>query len=1306
MTLRALRVEQTAKVEGAEIPSWVPDYPLEEQNVSAALCSGVKSVSPDDTARQQEAPRHARRSGAQRRTAPSIDAELVELEARYRAESRWDDLVNLYLSRIELLEGAPKAALLEQLADVVWEELRDATAATDALVEALAIDPECDGTAEFLESIAVSRDGGWTALVDAIAAKILLVEDNPTKARLAERVVRWARGEMNDPGTADRFLASMRTFDPAHPLVHQRLATVYGGAGAWDSQREALVRALSRAERDEDRRALLVSLGQLHEDKIPNSKLANEHYELALTLDPCCMPALEGLERLCRIAEQYARLAEILDAQVDAGMEAPVRAKALVRLGELLEHRFVRPREALEKYALALEIDPSTPHAADGLERCWQAVRDWGMLATVLERRAANAADPLEAIAALERLGEVRESKQQDLEGAFTAWRRVYELDTCHATAIQRLARLCEKQGDVTAAAAYRARLADLAEDPREKARIHVVVGEMLAPPDRDPACARIHFERAVEMDPRNAGAWEQLQKLAEREGDMMYATFCLERRAEQTESARAKAVLLVELARLRASLGDSRGALATFEYAFETDATNEAAARAVLEDWSRREKWQDAQRACEVLLAAATRDGDARTVLKLLRLSTRIALAVGDVDRALVAAAAALDMSQADAGARDDLLHVCHEVRGRPELHERIRTLVAPIAKDAMDLPPASLVRLGEIRVAAGDPEGGAEMLRLALSREGDNPGALASLCKVFVDRQDWGRAANCMHRLARVTREPARRQVLFLEAADLWEKRARAPSRAVPVLEEALGQGPGDAAVLWRLVGLWDRLGEWDKLAASLQALGHLEDEPVRRAKHVYASAGVVRERIRDVRRAAMLYEEVLGLDPRRLDAFEHIVRIWTDLHDWPRLEAAYHGMLGRMHDLQLADKNLEHALYHQLGLIYRDRLGDLPRALDAFRRASLADPRDEEDRRIIVELLVLTGQTELAIADMRASLQSDATRPSAYRELYELLLREGASDEAWWAANVLCHLKEADEQQQKYVTDFPPMDPSDIPGTLAAQAWESHLVSGGVDGRLDTIFRVFVPAVIRTRMARVPARSRAKWLGAQVTAGDSPTAARLVQLVRDTAEVLGLPRPLLLARPKLPVPLSVAPTPMPALFVSLPAVEGVPPDLLPFLVARRLSELRPEMLAHALFPTLSEIKSLLKTAVRVAVATRNAPPKNEDEARIAACLEHAEMEELREAVSRVVGAQDRADLRRWHQQADLSISRAALLLTGDMEVAWRAMQREGRSPSDLAPKDWRAEMLRFAVSREHADLRDAIGVSVESRAALAAE
>ncbi|HEY8089208.1 MAG TPA: hypothetical protein VIF09_15220, partial [Polyangiaceae bacterium] len=392
--------------------------------------------------------------------------------------------------------------------------------------------------------------------------------------------------------------------------------------------------------------------------------------------------------------------------------------------------------------------------------------------------------------------------------------------------------------------------------------------------------------------------------------------------------------------------------------------------------------------------------------------------------------------------------------------------------------------------------------------------------------------------------------------------------------------------------------------------------------------------------------------------------------------------------------------HALYHQLGLLYRDRMGDLPRALDAFRRASKAAPEDDEDRRILVELLVLSGRAGQAVADVRDTLRSDPTRPSTFRELYELFLRQGMHDKAWCAANALVHLREADEAQHKFVADFPPIEPTVVPGTLAACAWASHVVDPGLDPRLTAIFRHFVPAVVRARMARVPEKSRLKWLGAQVREDQSPAAARIMQIVRDGAEIFGVPPPMLLARPKLSVPFVVAATPTPALFVSLPAAEAIPPELLVFLVARRLAELRPELVAHALFPTLGELRTLLKTALRVAVTSPRTPGQSADDAAIAQALDPHEMEALREAVSAIVGTESRADIRRWHQQADLSIARAALLLTGDFDLAWRGMQCETRSPSDLAPGEWRAEMLRFAVSDEHSDLRDAIGVCVEAR------
>jgi hypothetical protein len=83
----------------------------------------------------------------------------------------------------------------------------------------------------------------------------------------------------------------------------------------------------------------------------------------------------------------------------------------------------------------------------------------------------------------------------------------------------------------------------------------------------------------------------------------------------------------------------------------------------------------------------------------------------------------------------------------------------------------------------------------------------------------------------------------------------------------------------------------------------------------------------------------------------------------------------------------------------------------------------------------------------------------------------------------------------------------------------------------------------------------------------------------------------------------------------------------------------------------------------------------------------------------VSSIIDAGDRVDIKRWVQLADVSLARAGLLVVGDVETAWRASQREARSPGDIPADEWRKELLAFAVSDEYADLRGAIGVAVDA-------
>jgi tetratricopeptide (TPR) repeat protein len=657
----------------------------------------------------------------------------------------------------------------------------------------------------------------------------------------------------------------------------------------------------------------------------------------------------------------------------------------------------------------------------------------------------------------------------------------------------------------------------------------------------------------------------------------------------------------------------------------------------------------------------------------------------------------AAYDMRPRDPKARSALIDVCWRRRIDADARARTRDAIGAIIADTVDVRPGDIVKLAQLKRAdGGDP---IPLLCQAIALDENHRGALAELADSFAAKDDYTRAAGCKLRLARATEKTDERFALLLETADLWEKKAQIPRRAAHVLEEALAVKPGDVAPLRRLVVIYGELSQWDKLVDALRALADAEQDADRKTKNLYALAQIVRDKIGDARRAVELYDEVLDLDETRLDAFERVVRIFTELRDWEELRIAYTKMIGRVHDSK--DTGLKHALYHQLGLVYRDRLGDAARALDAFRCASRLEPNAEEDRAIVLELLVVMDQVDVAVATARTSLRQAPERAAIYRDLYGLFLRQRAADKAWCAANVIAHVDASalDDEKTRFLRDYPPYDVANVPGTLATSAWASHVMHPGMDPRLTAIFRIVAPAILRMRLLAVPERDRVSFLGRFVRAEDSPAAARIRTIVDNVAEVLGLPSPALYERPTMPLPLAVAPAPTPALFVSIDAAAALPTELLTYIVARRLAELRPELAAHALFPTVTELKSLLRVAMRAAVAGVDGEGGKPAERALARALDPKDLEALRDAVSSIIDAGDRVDIKRWVQLADVTLARAGLLVVGDVDIAWRASQREARSPGDITSEDWQKELFAFAVSDEYADLRGAIGVSLDA-------
>jgi tetratricopeptide (TPR) repeat protein len=1258
-----------------------------KEQVPAAAPPRRVSVAPPAPPYQPPAP-------VGRGNGPAYELDTDEDEDQLQREGSFGALLDLYrLRAADADTPLTRAALLHKIASVHEFKLQAPEQAFTAISEAFDLRPGDDDIVASLDRIA--REAGRVGELADRARKNLHTADLELKVILLGHLVYWYERVLGRSQEMSPFLSELERLDKTHPVTLRRQAQLAAAAGDTKSQRELLIRALDRTSRRDEKVHLHIALASAY----AGTPEALRHYEAAVANDASSVVALQGLERIGREQGKHAQVEWCLERQVEVALTGAERIDALLKLAELHETKFLKRERAAEVLERIVAEEPAHPQALKALERCYHALRAWPQLAKVLRARADNTYDKKQKTELLELAAEVFESKLGDPAAAIEVHRDLLVVDPTHRRALADLARLYEKLGDWSNMSTYKARVAELSSSKRQASQLLVQLGDFLSAPDRDAIIARLQYERAVSVDPTNAAAWEALQRVASAAGDDRRVAECLEQRARNVDAPRQRAAIFVELANLHLGNGADRAAREAFEAATSADPTNEAAAVAMLDVFTREEKWAKAAPLCELLVNAAKRDSDARALFTRLRLATRISAALGDAERAMTSSLAAIELHPDDGGAQADLIAVCNQCRTQPKVIARAKDWLTRLAEGAAALPAGVRVALAQIQRSANDIDAAAHTLEQALRADPDTPEVLKELADVYLAQGDFARCCKLKVDMARNATSADVRFQLLCEAADIWAKRAEELDKAATIYEEARLIKPLDNGLLHTLLWLYGERHRWDDLSNVLESIAQLHEAPEKKAKSFFAMAQVVLEKVGDPIRAASLFDQVLDIDKKRLDAFEQLVRALTEAKDWEFLERSYRKMIARTKDDPEPNMNLQFALFHQLGLIYRDRLDDAEHAYEALEAAARIRPDDAGVRKIVTELLVVTDNLDAAVSRTRELIVRDPHDAELYVELYELFLRQHAFDKAWCAVNVLAQMREPSAEQRRFHEDYAPMPLADVPGQIVEQAWGSHVLHSDLDPTLTTVFSRMTPAVARMRYAQLRPEQLMHAAGRPFTGAHS----RLYEAVRITfanaAEILHMTPPeLLLGDPSSTAPFAPAFAPFGAVLVGVPAVEARA-DALVYVIGKRLAEQRPELLARAFFPAVSDLTSLLAAAVRV---SRQEGAKDAAGAALDASLNAVLMPQEREGIRAVVMQAQLVgglvDVKRWSQAADLSSMRAGLLLCGDVGPARRAILGEPQSPADLPPREKIGELYKFATSDLYADLRGAIGTAVQ--------
>jgi tetratricopeptide (TPR) repeat protein len=250
---------------------------------------------------------------------------------------------------------------------------------------------------------------------------------------------------------------------------------------------------------------------------------------------------------------------------------------------------------------------------------------------------------------------------------------------------------------------------------------------------------------------------------------------------------------------------------------------------------------------------------------------------------------------------------------------------------------------------ILASEPSYAEAIERLEAILQADTGYARAAIAleKAFAVVGDHARRAATLELRAGERPDPQERKALYLELADLRERRLADPEMAFLALCKAFRQDPGDPAVRERM----------EKLAAATEHLEELaaiyEDElerlaPAELSKVALRLGQLHEEQLADPQHAAAFFRRALALDPEvaavalpALDRVYQRIEAWTDLAD----------VLQSRADLAAGADRV--GFLHRLGVVALEKLSAFDRAATVWEAAVANDPGHLPSLRALEEL-----------------------------------------------------------------------------------------------------------------------------------------------------------------------------------------------------------------------------------------------------------------------------------------------------------------------------------------------------------------
>ena len=866
------------------------------------------------------------------------DFAFERLERLHREHSRFEELIDLFLGRVEASEDIDaRVSLLRQVSEVYERDMGDKSQAFDALLLAWQQDFTNEQSAEGLERIA-GLTQRWAEVLTTANAVLqeLPAEEVEARNAICVKCARWY-GKEGHPEYAIPYLQQVLAVDPVNRPAVAQMAELHRETQDFQTYGHLLGKLAEMTEDPAEKADVLVRIGELNEQQFGAPDQAVSHYSAALAEVSEHLGALRALERIYRGREQWTELVEVLGRKVSALDDRDAMLEAKLELAEAYEDRLGDFGKATKQYQAVLEEDEDSLRALKGLERLYAQQQSWQDLLAVLERQLEVVTNERDRVGLLIRLAAMWEEEFLKPEKAAERLEQVVDIDPDHSEALHGLARLYRQLQRWDALVRTFERHIEATPERGEKARLYAGIGEVYRDELKEPDEAIDAFLNVTAIEPDSVPALEALSQLYEGRQEYSMALDTMDRLTGLVDQPEARVNLLYRMGKLyEGELDDRVTAVDHFERAIDIDRTHLASLQAMRDIHMLEGDYNAASRVLQQ--AVEVEESDRKKAALLVELGRVFDANLDEHERAIECFEQAHSL---DADNTDAALPLVDDYT-KAERWQEVEPLLHILTRLCSRFPAEEQQRLwfmsGECADRLGNDEVAIKSYGQAFALDSQDIPSLSGLAAAHYRSKSWEEAFKHYQMLLVHHREALGSD----ETTDAFYrlgviKREQGDRRkALNMFEKALEEDSIHRPTLEAMVELYRGNNEWEQVIHFKKRILDAVDDVVERFE-LYSEIGAIwQEKLENPAAAIEAFIEASALRPDDHKMLHKLLGLYQVTGQWEALV----DVIDRVSELDdrpaVQAKNA-----YTIGVILRDELKDAGGALERFTQALDLDP-----------------------------------------------------------------------------------------------------------------------------------------------------------------------------------------------------------------------------------------------------------------------------------------------------------------------------------------------------------------------------